>query len=88
MRYIDPELSMKRAKAGKKGGIATFNKIGFEGMAALGRSGGRPRLKTLEELKQEQAVAQNIKIKEMPYSIKELQRLLSNMTRGAGTDLC
>ena len=32
-------------RIGQKGGLATFARVGREGMAEMGRKGGRPRIK-------------------------------------------
>jgi len=50
MKKVLPELSAKRAAAGREGGYATFFRYGREEMQRRGKLGGRPRLKTLEEL--------------------------------------
>jgi hypothetical protein len=50
MRFISPELSAKRAAAGRAGGYATFFKHGREQMILWAKKGGRPRLPKLAEL--------------------------------------
>jgi hypothetical protein len=37
--------------ARSKGGFATLTKYGMRDMSAIGKLGGRPRLKTIEELR-------------------------------------
>lgn len=59
MTYINPVLSAKRAAAGRAGGYRTFFRYGKERMTEWARLGGRPRLKTLEEILVEQSSRQN-----------------------------
>lgn len=53
-KLISPELSEKRRRAGRIGGIQTFLRHGREHYVKAGRRGGRPRLPTLAELEAQQ----------------------------------
>ena len=55
-------LQQKRQRAGQLGGLTTHLRHGSSHMAAVGSLGGRPRLKTLDELRQ-QSAAETKKIK-------------------------
>jgi general stress protein YciG len=43
LKWVNPELSEKRRRAGRLGGRATSSLYGREHYAAMGRAGGRPR---------------------------------------------
>jgi len=47
-------ISRKKSDAGRIGGLQTYLKHGRAHMAAMGRLGGRPRLATLEEIRESQ----------------------------------
>jgi hypothetical protein len=55
---------MTKAQAGAIGGTATFNKYGSDEMVRRGKLGGRPRLLTLSEIRHQQALDANKKLKE------------------------
>ena len=63
---------MTFSEAGQKGGLALFNKIGRDGMAARGRLGGRPRTLSYSELK-ERGLLRNIRMKEEKLYRRESQ---------------
>jgi len=82
MRLISQELSDIRRTSGSLGGLATRERHSHEFYATNGRCGGRPRLKTLDELKREQP-RENIFMEEIPYSLRELRRMFKKRD-GAG----
>lgn len=46
-------MALTKSKAGRLGGLATFNRYGREFYVVAGRRGGRPRSLTLGELKKQ-----------------------------------
>ena len=50
MKFINPELSRKRAAAGRIGGNALKQKYGDSFFSVIGKKGGRPRSIALKEL--------------------------------------
>jgi len=71
-------LTEKRRRAGQLGGLQTCLRYGRDYMVSVGRLGGRPRLPTLEELRQQTAGARNyFEGGRLPNgnSLQELKRL-------------
>lgn len=93
MQVISAELSRKRSDAGRQGGIAAYlnacasrveegksaDDIGREEMRRRGKCGGRPRLKTLEELMVSTSTREQEERRALPGVKAELK--LSNIVR-------
>lgn len=69
----------KRQRAGRMGGLQTYLRYGKEGMSAIGKLGGRPRLPSLSDLRQQLAPVvprlNNTKGGKLPNSLKGLKEL-------------
>lgn len=50
---------MNKREAGRLGGLTTFLRAGSDGMSARGRLGGRPKLPSLAEVRQQSASSLN-----------------------------
>jgi len=75
---------MTKREAGRIGGLRTLERYGREGMAARGRMGGRPRLATLDEIRQKQSLKTQNKYeggKDAPGDLRELKRLWKSAAR-------
>jgi hypothetical protein len=81
MRYIEAGLSLKRAEAGRMGGIATYMKRGVEGMQSIGKLGGRPRLETIEELMEQHGFRTERVIERRALPGEKAELKLSNIVR-------
>ncbi|KSV18471.1 hypothetical protein DA01_03445 [Dehalococcoides mccartyi] len=70
-------------EAGRLGGLKTVALYGREHMKELGKLGGRPRLPTLQEIRDRKAKASNINNKGVAtgdYSLKELKLMWASRT--------
>lgn len=69
---------MTKAEAGRLGGLTTFLHCGPEGMSQRGKLGGRPLALTLEDIRQQQLLAQENEkgVMDTPgNNLKELKKL-------------
>ncbi|KSV17347.1 hypothetical protein CY91_00955 [Dehalococcoides mccartyi] len=71
-------------EAGRLGGLKTVALYGREHMKELGKLGGRPRLPTLQEIRDRKAKASNINnnkgVATGGYSLKELKLMWASRT--------
>lgn len=69
----------KRKEAGRLGGIMTFSRYGPEGMKERAKLGGRPKLPTTGEIRQQSAslapLHKNEKEERLPNGLRGLKRL-------------
>jgi hypothetical protein len=56
---------MTKSECGALGGTATYNRYGRDEMSRRGKLGGRPRNKTLSEIRRQQALDAEYKLKEV-----------------------
>lgn len=68
-------LREKRRRAGRLGGLQTALRYSKEQRIEWGRLGGRPRLPTIEELRQQAAPENNNGGSRLPNGLKELKEL-------------
>ena len=70
-------MTMNRRDAGRIGGLQTYLRHGKEHMSGMGEKGGRPRVRTLNELRQQTAPQAQIKIREekVPSRLSELRKV-------------
>jgi len=76
-RPYNPEVVTKRQISAQSGGVSTYLRYGREGMRERGKRGGRPRLQTIDEVRQ-QSAPKTIKEYEggkLPTSLVKLKEL-------------
>ena len=71
-------MNVKRQKAGRLGGLTTLRRYGRDYLRELGKRGGKPRLPTIEELQERQALerlAEREKLETGSNSLETLKKL-------------
>lgn len=70
-------MDSNKQQTGRLGGKVTLRKYGREHYREIGKKGGRPKLPTLDETRQKQAIERNAKIDKLQGSndLKSLKKL-------------